>query len=136
MLPAMDGSAPSDRELLERIDRRLAELERRTAWLEQTSQAPAVLATLGDTFDEFADTAESAGVDLDEVVPGLRDLAVRVTIAAQQSSGAPPAPGGIFGLLGALKDPEVRRSLGVLLEFAKQFARNRHVHALAIADEE
>jgi hypothetical protein len=127
------SSNPGDHgDLLERIDRRLAVLERRTAWLDELGAAPAVVATLVDTFDQFADGAQRAGVDLDEVVPGLRDLALRITVAAQQSQGARRAPGGIFGLLGELRDPEVRTSLGVLLEFAKQFARARTVADAAL----
>ena len=129
---AVERSAASDRELLESIERRLALLEARTAWLDQLSAGANVLATVGDTVDELADTAERAGVDLDELVPGLRDLALRVTIAAQQSADAPMAPGGIFGLLGQLRDPEIRRALGTLLEFARQFGRAHHVSGLAL----
>ncbi len=131
----MVAPSASDRELLEAIERRLAVLDARTAWLDQLSVGAKVLATVGDTVDELADTAEAAGVDLDELVPGLRDLALRVTIAAQQSADAPMAPAGIFGLLGQLRDPEVRRSLGTLLEFARQFGRARHVTALALPAE-
>lgn len=81
--------------VLDRIDRRLARLEEVVSRIDDVARtAPAVVATVTDTFDAVAARLASQGVDVDE----------RVHVAAE--------------LLGKLTSPAAARALGAVLERA------------------
>jgi hypothetical protein len=135
--------------LLERATRpnTLAQLE---AGFELLESAPGLIAILGDTFDEFARAAAARGLELERIVPELgralesvlglltheqiqelleSDLllpsAIEVLSTAARSlaaaSQAPVTKVGLFGALGALRQPEVQRALGFTLDIARRF---------------
>jgi uncharacterized protein YjgD (DUF1641 family) len=85
--------------VLERIERRLARLESVVERVDSLARgAPALIATVTDTFDGVAQRAAEA-VDL------LRT----------------PQPVGLWGAYRALKEPDVQRALGFLLGVARRF---------------
>jgi hypothetical protein len=55
--------------------------------------------------------------------PAAIDLVGRIGMALAETAAARPQPVGTFGVLRALRDPDVQRTLGFLLGFAKTFGR-------------
>lgn len=119
------GSSPSLR-LLERV-------------VMVSEQAPAVVASLADAVDGFVARARAGGVDWDERLRLLAQLAERLSeprglrLAAsvldqlQRARTAvvarsePAASVGPLGLWRALSEPDVRRSVGFALGVARRF---------------
>lgn len=122
-------------------------LEKIEALVDLAEDAPAMVATLGDTFDELMDEAHRAGLDLSRLVPdgkralfGLLELTSAPELHAMLAPGAiqslgelarvlvetraRPAPRvGLFGALRAMRDEDVQRSIGFLLELASALGR-------------
>jgi len=93
---------------------------------EQTlRQAVGALGRLGELFrsDEFEALLESGVLDPQalRVVGGLGSALVESQKEAQR--GETPSH-GLFGLFGALRDPDVQHALGFLTSVAKKFGRN------------
>jgi len=93
---------------------------------EQTlRQAIGALGRLGELFrsDEFEALLESGVLDPQalRVVGGLGSALVESQKEAQR--GETPSH-GLFGLFGALRDPDVQHALGFLTSVAKKFGRN------------
>lgn len=108
--------------LVERLTR-TETLQRLHEAVEIAESMPKAAATLADTFDEYANMAERAGVELDTIAPRVGRLSTQVATALQAADRAEPAPKGLFALLRELKDPEVREALGFALAFAKDLGR-------------
>ncbi len=100
--------------------------------LELVQKAPQAVATLSDTLDALATSAEAKGIELDGLVPRLSTLGTDLVVALQESEGAPPAPKGVFALLRELKDDDVRAALGFALALAKSLGRRRRHHDAAL----
>jgi hypothetical protein len=137
---------------LERIERRLAEVERVTSALAPlVDAAPGGVAMLTDTFDSIAARLGDHGVDLDarlhaviraleiatapRAVGGLAALvesrlldpsalAVLSRFAAALAEPGPATPVGTWGLLRALREPDVQRALGFVLGVARALGRH------------
>ncbi len=88
-------------------------------------QAFGALSRLGTLFqtDEFEALLNSGVLDPEalEAVGSLGSALVDTQKAAQ--CGDTPSQ-GVFGLLGALRDPDVQRAVGFITTFAKKFGRN------------
>lgn len=172
--PAPPVGAAADPVLaaLERIERRLAEVERVTSALAPlVDAAPGGVAMLTDTFDRLAAGLGDRGVDLDarlrsaihavEVATTPRAvgalaalveskllepsaLAVISHLAAALAEPGEARPVGMWGLLRALRDPDVQRALGFLLAVARELGRHLGTgeleesrrHLLAVTTEE
>jgi hypothetical protein len=137
---------------LERIERRLAEVERVTSSLAPlVDAAPGGVAMLTDTLDTVAAGLADRGVELDarlrsairalevstspRAVHGLAALvesrlldpsalAVLSRFAAALAEPGPTPPVGAWGLLRALRDPDVQRALGFLLGVTRELGRH------------
>jgi uncharacterized protein YjgD (DUF1641 family) len=105
-------TAPATLRALTTLLDRLPELERLLALADQ---APGLVAMGVDAADEAMRHLQARG--LDRLVDGLGTALV--TAAA-----APPAPVGLGGAIGALRNPDVKRALGLLLTFAAEFGRH------------
>ncbi len=119
-----------------------------TVAVEQVEAAPGLFAMMGDIFDELARAAEAQGVDLHEMTsnlgeairglvllaakPEVRELlesemfspgAIQTlsTVASALSENAHTEPPrvGMWGALGALRDPDVQRAVGFAVKIAK-----------------
>lgn len=74
------GSTTDIAVLLQRIDERLARVERAVERAESAAaSAPAVVATAADTLDSLAARAQARGIDLDERLAGVLRLVERLT---------------------------------------------------------
>lgn len=148
--PAAAGDPLLD--ALARIERRIAEVERVTSALAPLVEAaPGAVGMFTDTFDTIAARLGERGVDLDarlhsvvhavevstspRAVNGLAALvesrmlepsalAVVSRLAAALADPGEAKPVGTFGLLKALRDPDVQRALGFLLAVAREFGRH------------
>jgi len=137
---------------LARIEARLAEVERVTSALAPLiDAAPGGVAMLTDTVDTVAAHLGERGVDLDarlhsvlralevstapRAVNGLAALvesklleptalAVVSRLAAALAEPGDAKPVGTWGLLRALRDPDVQRAVGFLLAVAREFGRH------------
>ncbi|GAC1548356.1 MAG: hypothetical protein NVS2B9_15240 [Myxococcales bacterium] len=135
---------------LERIERRLARLETSIAHVDTAARgAPALIATLADTFDGVALRASERGIDVDERGRALLSLLERVSraeavaavhglldsglfapgtigVLSNLAKALPSEPSrtpqlvGPWGAYRALKEPEVQRALGFLLDVARR----------------
>jgi uncharacterized protein YjgD (DUF1641 family) len=72
------------------------------------------LARTGSSLGEVADTAAEP-----ETARGIQ----RLLDAVGEAGGEPPEPVGAVGLLGALRDPEVKRGMGFLVALARGLGR-------------
>jgi Protein of unknown function (DUF1641) len=127
---------------LERVEGRLARIEGALARVTGlAAQAEPLTAVLFDTFDDAAMRLSTNGVDMDARLRAALALADRLTApataraieralavlsspamlalldAAHGGREAPPRV-GLLGLLGALRDPDVQRALGLALAAA------------------
>ena len=111
--------------------------------LAMADTAPGFVAMLGDMADEAYRNAAASGVDLEQLMSSgvgaagklsvlldsglLDDGAIRVIGAAGKSLAAASEeeiePVGLFGLLGAMRDPNTQRALGFLMNVAKKLGR-------------
>ena len=87
--------------------------------MDLADQAPGMVATAGDMLDEAIQSASTAGFDLEESAKQLGRIGK--ALAAAQSQ--PIKPLGTVGLLRAMGDPDVQRSLGMLINVAKQLGK-------------
>ncbi|MFO7563782.1 MAG: DUF1641 domain-containing protein [Enhygromyxa sp.] len=138
-------------ELLECIDERLERIEAQLAVLGPLlEEAPNAIAVLGDIFDEYAEQVAERGVPLEQIVPELgrafeatlrlltsthvrqlldSDLLLPGAVAALGTAAramaaaacAPESRLGLFGTLAALREPEVQRALGFVVDIARRF---------------
>lgn len=149
--PATDPVRDPVLAALERIEARLAEVERVTSSLAPlVDAAPGGVAMFTDTVDTLAAKLGERGVDLDarlhsvlravevatapRAVNGLAALveskllepsalAIVSRLAAALADPGETKPVGTFGLLRAMRDPDVQRALGFLLAVARGFGR-------------
>jgi len=173
-VPSTPPAPPGDPVLaaLERIERRLDEALRVTSALAPlVESAPGGVAAMADVFDSLAARLADRGVDLDarlravvravEVATAPRTvaalaalaesrlldpaaLAVLDRLAAAIAEPGAARPIGAWGLLRALRDPDVQRALGFLIEVAREVGRHlgageleehRHHHLTAATEE-
>lgn len=121
--------------------------------LVMAEQAPGLLAMAGDMMDEAYRNAANAGVDIElmlskgataavkfsEVVasdsfdallesgmiePDTLEVLGSLGKALRVSRATSPKPVGPLGMFSALRDPDVQKSLGFLLTFAKEFGKH------------
>lgn len=137
---------------LQRIEQRLAAVERVTSALAPLAEAaPGALGMVTDTVDSLAAQLGERGVDLDarlhsvlkalevatapRAVNGLEALveskllepsalAVVSSLAAALADPGDTKGVGMWGLMRALRDPDVQRAVGFLLAVAREFGRN------------
>ncbi len=118
-------------------------VEQLNGLLDMADTAPGFVAMLGDMADEAYRNALSKGVDLEALMGQgltaagklsallesgiLDDGAVRMVGATgkalAQASHQPIEPAGLFGLLGALRDPDTKRALGFLLNVGSNLGK-------------
>ena len=124
--------------LLERIDARLSRLENVAARADAAANsAPALIATVVDSLDGLASRLASEGVDVDQRMRGMLRVIERLT--APRTAAAIEAlldsamfderprdlPSlGFWGVMRALGDPDVQRTLGLLFTVAKEVGRS------------
>lgn len=115
--------------------RTLVELAPRLA--DMATQAPVLIATIADTGDEMLTRLAASGINLDELARRgahaakslvasqvLEDAPVAVISNAARAlaeSATSARPISLFGLMRALGDPEVQRTLGFAIAFARSF---------------
>jgi uncharacterized protein YjgD (DUF1641 family) len=104
--------------VLERLSRpqTMAQLDK---LIETTEMLPTMLVSAADAFDHLALQAEEKGVDLGTVLPKLVDVLTVSARAIQTAPSAEQFPAGFFGLLRVLKDPEIRKTMGIAMHVAK-----------------
>ncbi|MDD9939318.1 MAG: DUF1641 domain-containing protein [Myxococcales bacterium] len=120
----MPPESSTDARLLAAVERLDARLERVEAELAQLSGllelAPAAIATAADTFDHYAARALEAGVDArihdTAVLLERANDALTRALAITSDRGERVGP---WGLLRALSDPDVQRSLALGVRFAR-----------------
>lgn len=84
-------------------------------------QMPGLVAITADIADETMRNAIAKGVD-PQTIAQIAGSAGQALSQARQE--APAKVGGIFSLLGALKDSDRQRGLGFLMNFLKHFGKN------------
>lgn len=137
------------RQRLDALVARLSEpamLDRLELLIEHVEQAPQLVAMLGDIFDDFARSAQSQGVQLDEVAKNLQfallgaarnakalgaffdsgmlsphavDLLAKMAAALSSAATQGVKPIGFFGALGAMREPRVQQALGMLVSMGR-----------------
>ncbi len=93
---------------------------------EQTlRQAFGALSRLGTLFqtDEFEALLNSGVLD-PEALQAVGSLGSALVDTQKEARRGETPPQGFFGLLGALRDPDVQRAVGFITTFAKKFGRN------------
>jgi hypothetical protein len=137
-------------ETLQRLERRVEHLDGAIRRLEgTTAQVPAVVATVTDIVDGVVERLAARGIDVDERLHALVRAADHLTspraldalasvlsseILAHQTTEVvgrigraivaaehEARPVGVWGLLGALRDPEIQRAAGFLIAMARRF---------------
>ncbi len=112
----------------ERLRNGLRALERLTATttidqldalLSLAERAPGIAAMTADVFDEAMAKMQGEGADPQAVGEMLKLALVALSRARQ----APPSKVGLFGLMGALKDPDRQKALGFLMRFLKELGK-------------
>jgi uncharacterized protein YjgD (DUF1641 family) len=135
---------------LQRLERRIEHLDEAVRRLEgATAQVPAVVATVTDIVDGVIDRLAARGIDVDDRMRALLRAADHLTspraldalasvlsseILAHQttevigrmgraivSAEHEARPVGMWGLLRALRDPEIQRAAGFLIAMARRF---------------
>jgi uncharacterized protein YjgD (DUF1641 family) len=109
---------------LDRLEGRLARIEGALARITGVAaHAEPLTAALVDSFDDAAQRLAERGIDVDArmrgVLGALEGLTSPAIVAATQALSdaerEPPPRVGLLGLLGALRDPDVQRALGLAL---------------------
>jgi hypothetical protein len=137
-------------ETLQRLERRVEHLDDAIRRLEgATAQVPAVVATVTDIVDGLIERLAARGIDVDDRLRALLRAADHLTspraldalasvlsseILAHQTTEVigrvgraivtaehEARPVGVWGLLGALRDPEIQRAAGFLIAMARRF---------------
>ncbi len=134
---------------LDRLVKHIGDLE---PAVEMLGQLPGMLAMAGDIFDETVQDLAKKGIDVEKVARNfaygmqktallmgtepfeilmnsaiLEPSTLRVVSLMGESMGKAqnnPQPVGLFGLLGALGDPEVKRAVGFLIEMARHLGKH------------
>ncbi|HSD88106.1 MAG TPA: DUF1641 domain-containing protein [Kofleriaceae bacterium] len=135
---------------IERLERKVDHMERTIARLEgATAQVPAVVATVTDIVDGLVERLAARGIDVDERMRAVLRAADHLTspraldalasvlqseIMASQTTEVigrmgraivaaehEARPVGMWGLMRALRDPEVQRAAGFLVSMARRF---------------
>jgi hypothetical protein len=91
-------------------------------------QLPGFVAAAVDSFDDTAARLGERGIDVDartrgalSTLEGLTSPAmIAATHALLEAEREPPARIGMFGLLGALRNPDVQRALGLAVRVAER----------------
>jgi uncharacterized protein YjgD (DUF1641 family) len=88
-------------------------------------QAFGALSRLGELFrtDEFEALLDSGVLD-PEALQVVGSLGSALVESQKEASRGETPKRGFFGLLGALRDPDVQRAIGFVTTFAKKFGRN------------
>lgn len=81
-----------------------------------------MVTSLADTGSRIAEVADTAADD--DVATGLED----VLIALGETSAEDPEPVGAVGMVKAMRDPEVKAGLGVILSLARALGRQTGGH--------
>lgn len=145
---------------LERIERRLSRLESSVERVDAVARgAPALIATVTDSFDGAAQRAAEAGIDVDEraravlsllervsraeavsAVRGLLDSGLfapgAIAVLSNLATALPSDPSrtpqlvGPWGAYRALKEPDVQRALGFLLDVARRLGASLNTRQL------
>lgn len=137
-------------ETLERLERRVAQLGDAVHRLEAaTAQVPAMVATVTDIVDGVVARLAARGIDVDDRMRALlraadhltspRALDALASVLSSEILAHPTTevigrmgraivvaeheaqPVGVWGLLGALRDPEIQRAAGFLIAMARRF---------------
>lgn len=137
---------------IERLERRLEHMEQSIARLEGASaQVPAVVATVTDIADGVIERLRERGIDVDERLRAMLRAADHLTspraldalasvlqseILAHQTTEVigrmgraivaaehEARPVGAWGMLRALRDPEIQRAAGFLVAMAQHFGK-------------
>ena len=135
---------------IERLDRRVERMEAALSRLDcATAQIPAIVATTVDVIDGVVERLAARGVDVDQRLHALLQAADHLTspraldalasvlasdIVAHQTTEVigrmgraivaaehEARPVGVWGLLRALRDPEIQRAAGFLISMARRF---------------
>jgi hypothetical protein len=145
----LDTRARAAARVLERLSRpdTLARIEQ---LLMLSEQLPGLLALLGDSLDEFAREQGERGVDVelvmhnlgrtfdallrligseqlrgllesDILLPGAIEALGEAARALANTQRSNPAPLGAWALLRELRDPDIQRSLGFVVDVARRF---------------
>lgn len=113
----------------------LEALEQLVEMLPMIQELPNLAAIAGDTFDSYIGVAENAGIRVGDTVASVVDsgalrtdnitfFADTAATMAEVHRNLPASKHGVFSLLGLLKDPDVQRTLGFAVEFAKAMGKN------------
>lgn len=103
---------------LERLLDALPALERAAGL---SKDAPGFVAAAVDSIDGLMGRVVDAGIDPHLVGSAALDVSAAAARALVETRATRPEPVGVFGVLGALSDPEVQAALGFLLNFARRF---------------
>ncbi len=95
-------------------------IEQLDTLLTLAERAPGIVAMTADMADEAMAKAQAEGLDPQAVGEMLK----QTTVALSKARQAPPKKVGLFGLMGALKDPDRQKALGFLMNFLKELGRN------------
>jgi hypothetical protein len=139
-------------ETLQRLERRVEHLDDAIRRLEgATAQVPAVIATVTDIVDGLVERLAARGIDVDDRMRALLRAADHLTspraldalasvlsseILAHQTTEVigrmgraivtaehEARPVGVWGLVRALRDPEIQRAAGFLIAMARRFGQ-------------
>lgn len=146
---------------IERIERRLARIESSIERVDSLAcGAPALIATATDTFDGIASELADRGVSIDErgravlsllehltrgeavsslhglldsglFAPGTIEALSNLAKALPASQDRAPHPVGPWRAYRALKEPDVQRALGFLLDVARRLGSSLSANELA-----
>lgn len=148
--PAPDPREDRLLETLQRLERRVEHLDDAIRRLEgTTAQVPAVVATITDIVDGVVERLAARGIDVDDRMRALLRAADHLTsaraldalasvlsseILAHQTTDVigrmgraivtaehDARPVGVWGLVRALRDPEIQRAAGFLIAMARRF---------------
>jgi hypothetical protein len=137
---------------IERLERKVEHMEGAVRRLEgTTAQVPAVVATVTDIVDGLVDRLATRGIDVDERLHALLRALDHLTseraldalasvlssdIMAHQTTEVigrmgraivaaehEASPVGMWGMLRALRDPEIQRATGFLIAMARRFGQ-------------
>lgn len=114
----LDARSQAAVTLLERVSR-ADTLERLTQVVELLDALPGQVELALDTVDELAADAEAKGVDLSRLVPEGTALLTKFIVAHQAAMASPGEQMGLFGLLRAAREPELRRALAFLVTLGR-----------------
>jgi hypothetical protein len=115
---------PAVLDALEQLVDRLPQLVALAGKLEEV---PGVFAAIADTFDEYQLRSAGRGIDLESAMQTILETALRAGTALGDDSEMPQRL-GTFGLLKALRNPDVQRTLAYAVRFAARFGQKLEKH--------